>query len=280
VLTTTPARLFVPLLTAALLAGCSVLGGGTGGGSGGDRAAAPSGGAPSATASPAPPGEPSAVPSPRRPMRGTYVAVGASETAGVGADDPARQAWPRVLHDTALPSTRYVNLGIPGATVATATARELPRALAAEPRIATVWLNVNDLTSLVPVDRYERELRALVHGLRRGGATDVLVANSPPLERLPVYRACLPAAPRGGPACRLPITPAPDYVRAAVAAYNAAVARVVQAEGAVLVDLHAAGLRRADLTGLTAADGFHPSTEGHRVVAATFAQALREAKLI
>src|SRR4051794_40425075 len=47
----------------------------------------------------------------------TYVAVGASETVGVGADDPERQAWPSVLARTALPDFRFVNLGVSGSTV-------------------------------------------------------------------------------------------------------------------------------------------------------------------
>ena len=33
-----------------------------------------------------------------------YVAVGASETTGVGSDQPLRDGWPRVLHRTALPA--------------------------------------------------------------------------------------------------------------------------------------------------------------------------------
>ena len=46
-----------------------------------------------------------------------YVAVGASETVGIGADNPQRDAWPRVLHGTALKKATFVNLGVSGATV-------------------------------------------------------------------------------------------------------------------------------------------------------------------
>jgi acyl-CoA thioesterase I len=66
-------------------------------------------------------------------------------------------------------------------------------------------------------------------------------------------------------------------VVAAVADYNAAIQRVVEREGASLVDLHAAGLaaraegRSADLV---SSDGFHPSTAGHARVAQAFAAAL------
>ena len=199
-----------------------------------------------------------------------YVAVGASETVGVGADDPATEAWPRVLHDRELPGTRFVDVGVSGATVRDAIATQLGSALGADPDVVTVWLAVNDVLALEPVSDYERQLGALVHALRRGGRTEVLVGNVPRLDRLPAYRACLPESSRPDVPCVLPLAPAPAQVRALVRSFNAAIERVARREGAVVVDL--SGYR--NLTGLTAADGFHPSTKGHRLVARAFAQAL------
>ncbi len=205
------------------------------------------------------------------------MAVGASETVGVGADLP-EQAWPEVLRRSRLPEgTAFVNLGIPGATVARALQEELPRAMAARPTLATVWLNANDLLAGVPPEAYEAQLRHLVRALRGGGATKVLVANTPPLELLPAYTACR-QQPAAHP-CPLPAAsvPPPGTVRAAVDAYNAAIARVTASEGAVLVDLHGASLRTVATGGwapLVGRDGFHPSTLGHRAVADAFAQAL------
>ncbi len=205
-----------------------------------------------------------------------YVAVGASETAGVGADLP-EQAWPEVLRRTKLPAgTAFANLGIPGATVSRALAEELPPALAAAPTLVTVWLNVNDLVAGVPPAAYEAQLRRLVHGLRRDGATRVLVANTPALELLPAYLACTDRPQLGVCPAGLALPP-PGTVAAAVAAYNEAVRRVADAEGAVLVDLHQASVRShrsGRLPQLVSADGFHPSTLGHQAVADVFAQAL------
>jgi acyl-CoA thioesterase I len=205
-----------------------------------------------------------------QPTPEVYVAVGASETVGVGADDPATQAWPRVLHDTALPRTRFVDVGVSGSTVRDALTGQLVRALAEDPDVVTVWLAVNDAISLVPVADYEQTLDNLVHALRQGGRTEVLVGNVPPLDRLPAYRACLPGSRVTDVACVLPLVPSPAEVRATVADYNAVIARVVRREGAVLVDLSA----ERDLARLTSDDGFHPSTRGHRVVARAFAAAL------
>lgn len=199
-----------------------------------------------------------------------YVAVGASETVGVGAADPRRDAWPQVLHDRALPDSRLVNVGVSGATVRGALDAQLPRALAAEPDVVTVWLAVNDIVAAVPVAAYERELRRLVHRLRRGGQTEVLVGNVPDLWRLPAYRACLPGAGVTEVPCLLPFVPTEAEVRGTVRDFNAAVRRVVRAEGARLVDLSA----EADLTGLTGTDGFHPSTQGHQEIAQAYARVL------
>ena len=116
---------------------------------------------------------------------------------------------------------RYVNVGVSGSTVSEALSEQLPRALAADPDVVTVWLAVNDITHLVPVEAYEQQLRTLVHALRRDGRTEVLVANVPQVQDLPAYRACLPGAARPGD-CVLPVVPSEAQVAAVVDSFNAA----------------------------------------------------------
>src|SRR5207248_1581541 len=95
--------------------------------------------------------------------RSVYVAVGASETVGVGSDNPLRDAWPQVVFRTAMPSnTVFYDVGASGATVQDAINRQLPEALELKPTVVTVWLNVNDLASLKTAGTYERSLRTLV----------------------------------------------------------------------------------------------------------------------
>jgi len=212
-----------------------------------------------------------AAPSPSPPPV-VYAAVGASETAGIGAQDPARQAWPTVLYLTSLPpSAVYYNLGVPGETTTAALGGELPEALAVHPTLVTVWLNVDDLAAGVSAGDYEARLGELVHALRRGGAARVLVANTPSLDRLPVYLACR----AGAGACPFAgAVPEPAELNALVDAYDAAIARVVGREGAVLVDLHAAGEVPDAHPDWVGADGFHPSAAGHAAIAARFAAAV------
>lgn len=194
---------------------------------------------------------------PEAESRFVYVAVGASDTTGVGLADPQGQAWPRLFHQRAVPDAEYVNVGVAGSTVADALQAQVPKALEARSTVVTVWLNVNDLSRFVGPAAYEAQLRDLVHRLREGG-TNVLVANTPVIDRLPAVM-------------RLGLSP--DAVNAAVDSYNEAIRRVVESEHAVLVDLHAVPFD----PGYVGPDGFHPSAAGHQAVAAAFAEAYERA---
>ena len=198
-----------------------------------------------------------------------YVAVGASETTGTGSDQPLRDGWPRVLHRIAMPpGSVMINMGVPGTTVAQAVAEQVDATLTARPNLVTIWLNVNDMTRGVSIPDYERQLESLIRSLRRSVTTRVLVANTPPLDQLPAYQAG-----------RLLGLPGPDVLNGLVGDYNAAVARVVQRTGTLLVDLHAAGMtaRTAGTEAtLVSRDGFHPNTTGHAAIAEVFAKVLRD----
>jgi acyl-CoA thioesterase I len=208
----------------------------------------------------------------------TYVAIGASESVGFGADDPVTQGWTQVFYRTSLQrATTFVDLGIPGATVAQALDEEVPHAAELSPELVTVWLNANDLIDGVPEATYGTELSTLLRELRDAGARWILVANTPPLARLPRYQECAPYAPIPEGGCdtsrRLP----PREVDRMVAAYNATIARTSASEGATVVDLYSAfaTVPRAELTELVSSDGFHPSTEGYRLIGEAFGMALR-----
>ncbi len=206
--------------------------------------------------------------------RPVYAAIGASETAGWGAGNITTDAWPRVLLDMALPRFRLLNLGLPGATVQDAIARELPRLRAAKPDIVTVWLNANDILQGVTPQEYEAALERLLEGIERTQPDQVLVANTPPLDILPAYRACRPDPPENGPFCFLGNSlPPPPAMRALVDRYNQIIESVVKRRGATLVDLFSDALEAREQgvdAHLVSRDGLHPSTEGHRAVAESF----------
>jgi len=206
---------------------------------------------------------------------GVYAALGASETAGIGTQDPPREAFPERLFQLLGPGTVLYNFGIARETTQAALKDELTPALAVHPALATVWFNVDDLIAGVSVDDYAARLDQLVGALRRSGAR-VLLANTPQLEHLPAYAACRPNPPPGSVQCPLGsvVLPPPDEVVADEQAYNAAIATVAAREGATLVDLYAAGDVPDQHPGYVGRDGFHPSAEGASAIATSFAAAL------
>jgi lysophospholipase L1-like esterase len=218
-------------------------------------------------------------PSPSAPPSIVYAAIGASETYGIGAGDRYRQAWPQLFYNDVLPPSAVLyNFGIPGATTAQALHDEVPAAVAVHPTVVTVWLNVNDLISGVAAPAYKAQLQQVLHTLRRGGQTRVLVANTPDLAQLPAYRACLPNAPAGSPTCLIPqaLLPTPQAVAAAVAAYNTAISEAAKQEGATVVDLHLSGDQISQHPEWLSADGFHPNGQGYAVIAKQFEDAYRQ----
>lgn len=209
-----------------------------------------------------------------------YVALGASETVGVGLDDQAlrlRDAWPQLFFNEALPrAATYYNLAVPGISSGDALQQELPEAMALHPTVATVFFTVDDLVQGVSAADYEANLDRIVHALRQDGKAVVLVGNAPHIDRLPAYQACV----NGTALCPLgpdATVPPPDVVNADIDAYDAAIARVVKREGAVLVDVAAQGADIVSNPNYVAADGLHPSPAGNAALAALFVSAYRTA---
>lgn len=196
----------------------------------------------------------------RHAARIVYVALGASDTVGVGAANPARDNWTAQIARRLPPGSRYVNLGHSGSTLAQALRTELPAALAAHPTLVTVWLAVNDLNALVPPDDYGAQLDKMLGALQKTHAR-VFVGNVPDLTLVPAYRDN-------------------GYVDAnslnqIIAMYNHVIAATVARHHATLVDLYAASKPVLHNLKNVGKDGFHPSTQGYTLLANLFYQVMR-----
>ena len=189
----------------------------------------------------------------------TYVAIGASDTFGLGADDPLTENWPSDLAAMLGPSVHLVNLGIPGVVLHQALEAEVPVAIDAHPDLITVWLAVNDIGNDVPLDSYSRDLDLLLSRLQAGvpGAR-ILIANVPDLRLLPYFNY---------------IDPQELYTR--VQDYNAVIAAAVKRHHVILVDLFSRWQELRDHPEYISGDGFHPSTLGYARLAALFYQILK-----
>jgi acyl-CoA thioesterase-1 len=192
----------------------------------------------------------------------TYVALGASDAAGVGVEDPQRDGWVAVLGRSLPQPTRVVNLGIPGIKLAEALQVELPPAVDSAPDLVTVWMVVNDVLGGVPLDEYRAALRRLLRELRVRTRAKVAVGN-------------LPDAPEQSTYLGVP----PDTRPALTASWNETIAAAVAEYGAVLVNVfkHWDVANHAEYIG---PDGLHPTATGYRALAGVFLQTLREHRIV
>jgi lysophospholipase L1-like esterase len=189
----------------------------------------------------------------------TYVAIGASDTFGIGADDPIAQNWAADLAQNLGKGVHFVNLGVPGADVSDALNEEVPVAIDAHPTLITVWLAVNDLADKVPVAIYQRNLNTLLDRLHRGAPhARIAVANVPDLAYVPHFN-----------------TVDAQVLQSQIAAYNNAIAQAVSAHHVLLVDLYGRWQALADHPEYISGDGFHPSTIGYQQIATIFYQTLQ-----
>src|SRR4029077_7898905 len=117
-----------------------------------------------------------------------YVAIGASDTVGVGASDPANGSWPALVA-ARLPagSPPYTNLGVSGSLALQAVSQQLPGAIAQKPNVISVWLAVNDLNATIEPASFADSLGQIVDGLVQKTTATIFVGNVPDLRAVPVY---------------------------------------------------------------------------------------------
>ena len=191
-----------------------------------------------------------------------YVAVGASDAVGVGADNPNTQGYVPLLIARLPKGSQALNLGISGNTIHPALTNELPEAIAAHPTLVTTWLAANDFRACVPLDQYTADLDTLLGQLQTQTKAHVFVANLPDMSLLPAMQNGAP----GSGACLEGASPA--QIKAMVLQWNAAIASAAAQHGDVLVDLFNSTL--AAHPEYIYRDGFHPSTAGYAVLASLF----------
>ena len=184
-----------------------------------------------------------------------YVALGDSFTAGL---EPGQPRWPDELAREL--GGRYVNLASVGATSEEVELDQLERALQLQPDVVTIVCGANDILFNTRPDpeAYAARLSRMFARLRRElPHVQIVTATYPDISRFLELR---------------PRTQA--RVDEGMKRFNSAVRRVARRHDVVLMESfdHPAANDRKTY----AADGFHPSAEGHRQAAREFLRAIRK----
>ncbi len=196
-------------------------------------------------------------PSPTAAIR--YVAIGASDTVGIGASDPATGSWPARIASLLPPGSAFVNVGVSGSIALQARTAQLPGAIAQRPTVVSIWLAVNDMNATIEPASFANDLGAIVDGLVSGTEAKIFVGNVPDVRPVPAYKDADKVA-----LFRL------------ITAYNSAIAAIAAKHPGrvVAVDLFT-GSAELVSTMTVSGDGFHPSDAGYQLIADRFAAAMR-----
>ena len=185
----------------------------------------------------------------------TYVAMGDSFTSGL---EPGQTRWADELAREL--DARYVNLASVGATSEQVELEQLERALELEPDVVTLVCGANDVLFDTRPDpeAYAARLSRMFTRLRRElPNAQIVTATYPDISRFLKLR----------PRTRTRVVDGMER-------FNSAIRRVARRHDVMLMESfdHPAATARETY----AADGFHPSPEGHRAAAREFLRALRK----
>jgi acyl-CoA thioesterase I len=191
----------------------------------------------------------------------TYVALGASDAVGVGANQPVSQGYVPLLTRKLPAGSRVVNLGVSGIHLHEALSEELPLALSTSPKLITIWLVANDFVANVPYASYMQDLNTLLSRLRAGTQARIAMANLPDLTLLPSF-AKLNKQQKA-------------TMETAIQRWNAGIAGLAKRYSVTLVDLQTQNSLLTAHPEYVSSDGFHPSSAGYVQLANLFWQAIK-----
>jgi lysophospholipase L1-like esterase len=195
---------------------------------------------------------------PEPPERIIYLALGASDAAGVGAVPITRGYVFRIADelDQRVDEAFLANVGVPGAnTEQLDQALELFLSSEVEPDLVTVWTGANDVIQGRDADDFADELEAIFERLRDRTDGVVVVANIPDLTELPRFQD----------------DPDDDVTQERIEEFNEAIAAQAENDDVLLVDLYSEPVED-DL--VSDRDGFHPNNDGHRAIADRFLEVI------
>jgi acyl-CoA thioesterase-1 len=186
----------------------------------------------------------------RRDQPIVYAALGDSTVEGQGATRREANYVSR-LHErlrTVYPAARVVNYGIGGATSADVLAGQVRRAVAAVPHLVTISVGPNDITTGIPVTKFEQQIAAILKILGRETRAVVVVNLLPDIAVTPRFRA----------------SDARDALGRQTVLFNEALRRQARAHGAEVVDLYTVSQNEVPARPeLLSGDGYHPSDAGY-----------------
>jgi acyl-CoA thioesterase I len=184
-----------------------------------------------------------------RPGPITYVALGDSTGAGVGAREggyPAR-LFRRLLNQR--PGSKLVNFSVSGATTTDVLKNQLDRGLRADPQLITLGIGINDIGHGFTVKQFADNYDQILKRLRANSQAPIVISNIPDIS----------SSQRVPPALR-------ESTQQVIIQFNQRLAEIASTHGATVIDVYAVTHEQLPKhPEYFSADGFHPSDQGYEL---------------
>jgi acyl-CoA thioesterase-1 len=190
-----------------------------------------------------------------------YLAIGDSTGVGVGAQQGGgyvARLFERIKHER--PGSTLTNLCVSGATTSDLIELQLQRAIDERPDLVTVGIGINDITRMLPPDRFSQNYEEIVSRLKNETDARIVVSNLPDISYAPA----------------IPISLRPQ-LQTQLVEYNRRIEEIAQRHEVHLADSYTP---THDLLPshpeFFSEDGFHPSEIGYEYWAKTLWPVVRD----
>lgn len=196
-----------------------------------------------------PAAEPLNVMSPINPGPLTYVALGDSTGAGVGAREGGYVArlFKRLL--STRPGSKLINLCVSGVTSSDVLRAQLDEGIRHNPDLVTLGVGINDIGHGVSLQQFSKNYEEILRNLKNKTRARVIVTNIPDISSAP----------------RIPATMRAQYQQTIIH-FNQKLEEVAERSGAIVFDIYT--VTKEQLPShpeYFSADGFHPSDRGYEL---------------
>jgi len=179
----------------------------------------------------------------------TYVALGDSTGAGVGAREGGYVArlFKRIAERR--PESRLNNLCVSGATTADLLRDQLQKAVDADPDLVTVGVGINDIGHGLTLEQFSKNFEEILSTLKGKTRARIVVTNLPDVSSAP----------------RIP-RPMRSQYQQQIFQFGQRLEEIAKRHGVIIFDIYTITTQELTLhPEYFSADGFHPSDEGYEL---------------
>lgn len=184
-----------------------------------------------------------------RPGPITYVALGDSTGAGVGAREGGYvdRLFRELL--TRRPGSRLTNLCVSGATTSDLLREQLEAGLSANPDLVTLGIGINDIGHGVSLQEFAMNYEEILMRVKNRTRAPLIVTNIPDISTAP----------------RIPAWMRAEYQRTIIQ-FNQKLEEIATRAGAIIFDIYTITHEKLPShPEYFSADGFHPSDRGYEL---------------